>query len=339
MFDFPAAVSALVAGIVSAVVVEAVRRHAVRFGLMDLPNPRSTHLTPTPRGGGIGILAGLVAGIVIVAIVAPGRFGPPGITLLVCSLVVGAIGFIDDRMSLSAYSRLGVHLTMAVILAWTLGPLRALPLPKPLDLRVPYLLGFSITVLWLTAITNFFNFMDGIDGLAGGQAAASSIGIVIAAWSSDAVAASGALAAGSLGFLVHNWPPARVFMGDVGSGALGFFIAGLPLLAPVENQPRAVLAVAIGLAFFIFDPVWTLARRMANREPILQAHRQHLYQIIVPAGTVHRRATLALVAGALLLSLAGAISFRDARIAWTAAAIAAVLCFAKLLFALRMSRV
>lgn len=338
-FDAPTLTSALVAALVSAIVVEGVRSRAVRLGLMDLPNSRSTHSSPTPRGGGIGILAGLVAGLCVAAVTAPERLGFPVVALLLCSFVVAGIGLMDDRWPLSPYSRLAVHLTAALILTWALGPLNNLPFPAPLDLSLRYQwVGVLLTVLWLAGITNFFNFMDGIDGLAGGQAAASGIGIVIAGWSSDAVVASAALAGASIGFLIHNWPPARVFMGDVGSGAIGFLLAGLPLLAPVEKQPPAVFAVAVGLALFIFDPVWTLGRRITQGEPIFQAHRQHLYQKIVPAGTVYRLATTAFVASALFLCIAGALSFRDSRIGWATVTMAAVFCLTVLLLASRASR-
>jgi UDP-N-acetylmuramyl pentapeptide phosphotransferase/UDP-N-acetylglucosamine-1-phosphate transferase len=334
--DFAALAAGVIGAVVSAFVVEVVRRRAVVLGLVDLPNPRSSHRTPMPKGGGLGILAGLLAGIALIALDSTERFRTATLALVLCSLTIAAVGLVDDRKGLSSRLRLFLQLATASIFVAAAGPIQVLPLPEPFAIDVRY--GWAamiLTVLWLTAVTNFFNFMDGVDGLAGGQAVASSIGIAVAAWSSDAVAISASLCGASLGFLLYNWPPARVFMGDVGSGAIGFLLGGLPLLAPVENRSAAVLAVAIGLTFFILDPVLTLCRRVLKGEPIMQAHRQHLYQKLVPVGAINRRVISLLVAGALFLSLTGSLAFRDFRLTWIAAASAVVLFSAEIVYASR----
>ncbi len=337
--DFEALAAGVTAAVISSILVEVVRRRAVALGLLDLPNSRSSHSTPTPRGGGLGILAGLIAGIAFAAVRSPERFGTASIALILCSLAIAGVGLVDDRRGLSPRLRLFIHIVTAAVFVQAAGPIQVLPLPGSLAVNLPYRwAAIILTIVWLTAVTNFFNFMDGVDGLAGGQAFASSVGIAVAAWSSDAVVIAAGLGGASLGFLVYNWPPARVFMGDVGSGAIGFLLGGLPLLAPAGNRSAAVLAVSIGLTFFILDPVLTLCRRALRGERIMEAHRQHLYQKLIPAGSLSYRVTLLLVVGALVLSYAGSLAFRDLRVAWIATALALALFSAEFVFASRAAR-
>lgn len=312
-----ALVAAGIAGVTSALVVALIRRRATEMGLVDVPNARSSHQLPTPRGGGLGILAGVVLAVASVGSISPGSMTGKAAVLLACSLVVGVVGLIDDRGGLSPKVRLCLQSGAAAVLVMSVGPVSSVPLPAPFGIGLGFAwVAVPLTVLWVTAVTNFFNFMDGVDGLAGGQAVASCGGAIMAGASAESVVVAGALGGASAGFLVHNWPPARIFMGDVGSGAIGFLLAGLPLLAPPEKRSTAVLSTALGLTFFILDPVLTLLRRALRREALMTAHRGHLYQRLIPAGTSGLGVTKLLLAGATLLSALGAWAYHNAEMSW-----------------------
>ena len=292
-----------------------IRRHARTLGLVDPPNERSSHRFVTPRSGGIAIILGTAASLCFLGW--SGHAGNAGWMLFGAASVVGAVGVLDDRFGLSPVVRLVAHLGAGMIVVGALGPVSHLPLPAPLNVALPDpLLSWTFSLLWLAAVTNFFNFMDGIDGLAGGQAAATCAGIVAAAWSADAASLAVAVGGACLGFLVHNWPPARAFMGDSGSGFLGFVLAAMPFLAPPARRSDAILAVAVGMMLFLLDPIVTLFRRARAGKNILRSHREHLYQQLVapeePAGPV----TSAYTATALLLALAGAAAYRVPSLAW-----------------------
>ena len=153
-------------------------------------------------------------------------------------VVLAALGVIDDRLSVPALYRLVVQVVVAVAVVALIGGVDRLPLPPPLDLPIGWF-GLPLAVVWLVTVTNFYNFMDGIDGLAGGQGFASCAGVIIGIWSLGAEELAVVLAAACLGFLLLNSPPARIFLGDSGSYSLGFAIAGLPLLAPGFGRPMA----------------------------------------------------------------------------------------------------
>lgn len=315
------ALAALLAGTIAAAVVHLIRRHAARLKLLDAPNERSSHRVTMPRGGGAGIVVGV--GVTLLIMHRPGD-SMQGVALFGAASAVACIGAIDDRRGVSAPLRLLIHTLAAALAVYCLGPVGALWLPGLPPFVLPTGVAVAATILWLVAVTNFFNFMDGIDGLAGGQAAASAVGVVLAAWSADAVVLAAAIAGASLGFLVHNWPPARIFMGDVGSGYLGFLLAGLPLLAPDAQRPNAVVAVATGLALFLLDPAITLVRRAFAGKNILRAHREHLYQRLAPAETSVVAVTTRYVAAALLLAGLGALGFLRPDLAWVGATVAIV---------------
>ena len=148
--------------------------------------------------------------------------------------------------------------------------------------------------MWIVGLTNAYNFMDGIDGIAGGLALIAGSGWAIIGFLSGQqfVGDIGALiAASNLGFLLHNWPPARIFMGDIGSAFLGFTLAVLPLIAG-RNDPRLFIVGFLVVWPFIYDALFTLARRLARKENIFEAHRSHIYQRLVIAGYSHRFVTL-----------------------------------------------
>ncbi len=296
-----------------------------RFGLLlDRPNERSSHQKPRVRGGGIGILLGVAAGLL-----AAGAFGSPGNPLeplLAACLLLALVSLADDLWSLSVIPRFLTQLLCAAFVVWKLGGLERLPLPAPLDLRLGFLAG-PLAVLWIVGVTNAFNFMDGIDGLAGGEAVAVCAGAIVAGWSTDASLLASALAGAVLVFLVFNWSPSRLFLGDVGSIPVGFLLAGLPLLAPSERRPDAVLAAAIALALFLFDPFETVLRRWRQGKPLGESHREHRYQQLVLPGEPHGSISAFLVLAGLALSQVGALVYRRPSWGWfgVAAALAAFL--------------
>jgi UDP-N-acetylmuramyl pentapeptide phosphotransferase/UDP-N-acetylglucosamine-1-phosphate transferase len=221
--------------------------------------------------------------------------------LLSLATVVSLVSLLDDLRGLPPLARLFVHIAVAALAVAWLGPLDV-GLSGVLPPVASRLMAQAITVVWIAGFINAFNFMDGTDGIAGTQALIAALAWTLAAlWREDAdlavlaVAVSGAAA----GFLLHNWPPASIFMGDVGSALLGFLLATLPMLA----EPRASLLVAILPVWpFVFDTAFTLVRRARRGENLLAAHRSHLYQRLSGCGWPHGR--IAVVYGGL--SLGGA---------------------------------
>jgi Fuc2NAc and GlcNAc transferase len=307
-------VAAVLGFVVAAGTAWLVARNATRLGLLDVPNERSSHVSPTPRGGGIGIVAGVAAGVIYLTAVGIPLDRNLGI-LLAGAGVLAALGVVDDRRSVPATVRLAVQLVVAVAVVALIGGVDRLPLPPPLDLPIGWL-GLPLAVVWLVTVTNFYNFMDGIDGLAGGQGFASCAGVIIGIWSAGAVELAVVLAAACLGFLLLNTPPARIFLGDTGSYSLGFAIAGLPLLAPQFGRPMAMFAVAVGLTLFLLDPLETLVRLWRAGRRIGVAHRAHSYQVLASTRDRHRRVALALVLTGLALSLGGGLSYHLQWLAW-----------------------
>jgi len=272
----------------------AARRLALARGLIDVPNERSSHVVPTPRGGGVAIVIASFAAFVY--LFATDALDRRAFLALLGGVAVAAIGFVDDRRRIPAAVRLAVHFGAAV---WALGWLGGLPpLPIGHTLWSSPLAGGVLGVLGIVWCTNFFNFMDGIDGLAATEG-------TFVTWAGAALylqthatagPAAGALALGAAcaGFLLWNWPPARIFMGDVGSGYVGYAIAVLTLIAARE-QPQSVFAWwTLGGVFFI-DATVTLARRVWRGERAHQAHRSHAYQRLAQRLASHGMMTTAVL--------------------------------------------
>jgi UDP-N-acetylmuramyl pentapeptide phosphotransferase/UDP-N-acetylglucosamine-1-phosphate transferase len=278
-------------GAVSLGLAYACRVVAARHALLDQPNARSAHAVPKPRLGGVGVIgAFLLAGV---ALYAAGLV--PG-TVLVPLAATGAIallGFIDDLWPLPARWRFGVQLAAAgavVAFRFAALPQAAGPL---LGSILPAWILAPLAVLWIVWLTNLFNFMDGIDGLAGGQAVVGGMAIAAAAWICGAPATAAlavALACASLGFLFLNFPPSSIFMGDVGSTAIGFFFGCVPLLP--DHHPVSFEIVGVALSLFILDATVTLVRRIARGQRWYEPHRSHYYQRPLALGIGHRPITL-----------------------------------------------
>jgi UDP-N-acetylmuramyl pentapeptide phosphotransferase/UDP-N-acetylglucosamine-1-phosphate transferase len=285
----PVAAAMVAAAALSALATGLALAYARRRGLLDAPGPRRSHIVPTPRGGGIGIvLAVLIIGLLPAAFAGLAWALPLALALL----AVAAVGWIDDHRPLSARLRLLVHLVAAGLSAGVL-------LGWPADVAAWVLLAAVIVALAWSI--NLHNFIDGIDGLLGLDAAA-----VFALLAAFAFAAGDAglarlaavAAAASAAFLPFNLPRARIFLGDVGSGALGLLLGALSLAA----WRRGVLdlgAILMLLSACAVDATATLVSRMLRGRRWWRPHREHLYQWLVRSGSSHPRVALAYLAWTL----------------------------------------
>jgi len=254
----------------------AVERYARISGVLDVPNARSSHTVPTPRGGGLGIV--LSCCLAIALCFASGSISGKLFLALAGGLLVAAVGFWDDHGGLSPAIRLGAHIAAS---AWAVTVLGGVP---ALDLGFAVvhwkLLGGVLAVVGLVAATNITNFMDGIDGLAGSEVGFVCLaggGLLMLEGEAGPASLCWAVAAACAGFLLFNWHPARIFMGDVGSGFLGF-TAGTLMLAHAARRPSALWPWLILFGVFAVDATVTLLRRAWDGARIHEAHCSHAYQ-------------------------------------------------------------
>jgi UDP-N-acetylmuramyl pentapeptide phosphotransferase/UDP-N-acetylglucosamine-1-phosphate transferase len=288
--------------------VELFRRWSLGRELLDVPNERSSHSAPVPRGGGLIIVAACVVGYALIALI----FNTPlSIGYLTGALLVAIVSWLDDLYSLPFWKRLIVHFAAAGILVFDLGGWQAIGLPlTAFEIGLGPIFGPALAIAWVVWLLNAYNFMDGIDGIAALQAVIAGVGwglIGIVMGLEGLFLFASLFAAVAAGFLVHNWPPARIFMGDVGSAFLGFTLAAMPLLARNEMGVDSPLLPLVAVAFvwlFVFDTIFTLFRRIFNRERVWEAHRGHIYQRMLIAGRSHRSVTLAYGAAAALITSA-----------------------------------
>lgn len=296
--------------ILSALGVWIIRQYAERRRIMDHPNERSSHSAPTPRGGGLAIvIVVLAAGIF--AVLAERSRSPidisPSLIYLVCGAIIACLGWRDDVHSLSPRARFAVQGLVALASVLGMGYFKSVTIPLFGQLQLG-VVGFVITILWIVGLTNAYNFMDGIDGIAGGVALSAAFGWMFLAthtnhnfvfWVALAVAAS------SLGFLFHNWSPAKIFMGDAGSTFLGYTFAVLPLLSADEGGDALMLGILL-MWTFIMDAGVTFIRRALKRENVFAAHRTHLYQRLIIGGCKHAQVSALYI---LLTLLAAALAY------------------------------
>jgi len=332
--NLPALLLALGAGVASLALTGVVRRLAVRTGLLDHPNARSSHTLPTPRGGGLAVVVAVAAGLVAGY---DAGLVSGGVTLALSGygLAVAGVGFADDRRPVPAGLRFGVHLAAVGLALVAIGGLPDIVVG---ELRVPA--GRALDLVALVCCVwflNLFNFMDGIDGIAGAEAAFVSFA------AAGLLAGTGAgtafvvpwlvLGAASLGFLAWNWAPARIFMGDVGSGFTGFAIA--LLMAHSMRVPSFSFWTALILtAPFVSDATLTLIRRILRGERWYSAHRSHAYQALARQWRSHARVTLLVIALDVIVALPLAVlSMRDPAMAAPLAALTLALFLAAAGFA------
>ena len=278
--------------LVTALVTAGTRVCLVSRGVMDLPNSRSSHAAPVPRGGGLGIVLvflSAVAWLLHRQVVPAALFW----ALSGGGIAIGIVGFLDDRFRLTPWPRLIVHSLAA---AWALLCFHAMQ-PSLFDNYGVFWswAGRGAALMGLVWLTNLFNFMDGIDGLAGMEAACvSGLGALLLSRNvlPGYAQVCWMLAAASLGFLIWNWPPAKIFLGDAGSGFLGFSLGVLALFSS-QAGPAFLWPWLILLAVFIVDSTVTLLRRVFSRARWYEAHRSHAYQHAARMWGSHAKVTLA----------------------------------------------
>lgn len=271
-----------------------IRRYALNHSLLDVPNARSSHVVATPRGGGLAVVIVFLSSIGGLSLLDSSIPLTPVMTLILSGASVAAIGFWDDRQSIPARWRFMVHFAAA---AWGLYWLGGLPpvifFGHIVDLGWT---GQVLGLLYLVWLLNLYNFMDGIDGIAGIEAVTVCCGGALMTWlvapDSAAWMPPVFLSAAVLGFLVWNFPPARIFMGDVGSGFLGLML-GLLSMQAAWADPRLLWVWLILLGVFIVDATVTLCRRVVRGEKFYQAHCSHAYQYASRTLGAHRPVTLA----------------------------------------------
>ncbi len=298
-----------VALLAASVFVPLARRFALRAGVLDIPNERSSHSVPTPRTGGLGILAGVLAGLAVVGVVT-GSMPSTGEWWLLAFLGAGSlIGFADDWKRLPTAVRFPGYLVVSTGICLAYARVEILDLPGIPTLALGSGGGVIFSVLFVAWYTNLFNFMDGIDGIAGGAAAIclGALGVVFEGHG-DAVLAGLAFASAgaSVGFLFYNYPPASVFMGDGGSVFLGLAAGALSLAAVAQGALSLSAAVLLMLPF-VFDATFTLIRRIVQRERFWAAHRSHVYQQMCDLGLSHRAVTTIFTVAAVIFASLGMV--------------------------------
>lgn len=270
LFIFAAVLSLMLTGLL--------RRYAISRSLMDNPNERSSHSIPTPRGGGVAITITFLIGLVVLVKMSLLEYSP-FVAISVAGLLVTIIGFIDDHGHIAARWRLVAHFSAA---GWLLFWLSGLPTIYLFDTQID--LGWAGHLLALVALVwllNLYNFMDGIDGLAGIEALSSTLvaGLLfLLVLDNQEMAMLNLLMSASVaGFLVWNFPPAKIFLGDAGSGFLGLMLGAL-VLHGAHIVPQMLWVWMILLGVFIVDATFTLIRRLLCGDKVYEAHRSHAYQ-------------------------------------------------------------
>jgi len=270
------------------------KRYSVKHNLIDIPNNRSSHTIPTPRGGGLSIVIIFQLSLLIVLY----QFGDNNevmYSILTGGTLVSIIGFLDDHHHVPAKWRFSIHLVASVLALSLLSNIPSIPIfGFNIELSLFGIVFYSFVLVWLL---NLYNFMDGIDGIAGIEAITVLIGaaIILASQggSSDIVLLL-ILSACVAGFLIWNWPPAKIFMGDSCSGFLGFTI-GLMAISTSSNELLNInlWSWLILLSVFVVDSTYTLIRRITKGDKWYEAHRSHAYQIFARKYNSHKNVTIA----------------------------------------------
>jgi len=278
----------------SVVLTWALRRYALARSIIDIPNARSSHSVPTPRGGGVAIVVSFL--LVVPALYLLGVVDASlTLALLGAGCGVAILGFADDHGHIAARWRLLGHFCAAI---WVLYWLNGLP---ALDVfGFVFDLGWVGNVLaavYLVWLLNLYNFMDGIDGIASIEAISCCVGGALLLWLTGHAQSAwplGILAAAVCGFLLWNFPPAKIFMGDAGSGFLGMLL-GIFSLQAMGSDPAFLWAWLILLGVFVVDATLTLVRRLLKGERVYEAHRSHAYQHAAQRAGRHLPITLAVL--------------------------------------------
>ncbi|MHB1128333.1 MAG: glycosyltransferase family 4 protein [Bacillota bacterium] len=287
----------IIAGVLAWILTPLARRFGVRIGAVDMPNERKVHNKHIPRTGGLAIYLGFLAAVLITQSLSRELLG-----LLVGGTIIIVLGLMDDWKGLHPWVKLLGQISAAVVLI-SFG-VKVTTVTNPLS-GILHLGGNSInlsvlsipaTILWITGVTNALNLIDGLDGLAAGTSAIAAVTIAVVSFTGgQSMPAYVALflAASAIGFLRHNYHPARIFMGDSGSMFLGFNLAALAIMGLSKGATAMSLFVpAVILGIPLLDTLFAILRRFFNRRPIFQADRRHLHHRLLALGMSHRQAVL-----------------------------------------------
>lgn len=303
------------------------RRYALQRNVLDIPNARSSHQIPTPRGGGVAIVVSVLVALPV-AVLFFGLEFHQSLKIALAIAMIAIVGFADDHQHINAGWRLLWHFSAAALVVWAVGGLPPLVyFGTPVDLGWAGHIGAIVAVVWMINLTNF---MDGIDGLAASQTIflctamallTSFIAPTANVWLPLLVLSA------SAGFLCWNFPPAQIFMGDAGSGFLGLILAVI-ILQMTHVAPQLFWSGVILFACFIVDATFTLVTRLLNGKKMYEAHRSHGYQIASRRLASHKKVTLSVQLFNLfwLLPLAGAVAWQ-----WLDGVIAVLLAYLPLL--------
>jgi UDP-N-acetylmuramyl pentapeptide phosphotransferase/UDP-N-acetylglucosamine-1-phosphate transferase len=262
-----------------------------RLHVIDRPTERSLHDRPVPRGGGLAILGAFIVTLTGISVVR--GFAADLVWIAAGAAIVATVSYLDDRSGLSPGVRLLSHAAASGVLVLGGVSLPHVTLPG-VTVSIPHSLLVGFAVLFTIWMTNLYNFMDGMDGFAGGMAVIGFATFALFGWRAgyeSFATVSLILAAASAGFLLFNFPPARIFMGDVGSSTLGFLVAGLSIWGARDGVFPHWVAVLV-FSPFVVDATVTLFRRLFRGERVWDAHRSHYYQRLVRLGWGHRRTVL-----------------------------------------------
>jgi Fuc2NAc and GlcNAc transferase len=310
--------------VASAVITRQLIVNSHRFSKMDIPNERSSHITPTPRGGGIAFVATSLIGFLLL-LLNNTLNGTELLALCSAGSIVAIAGHLDDRQKISgATVRLVLHAISAIILVVGVGiPSELALFERTVNTGI---VGSILGVVYLVWLLNLFNFMDGTDGIAASEAIFVALAGALLSYHvlSDAnhSAAAIVLAASTFGFILYNWSPAKIFMGDVGSGYLGIVVAGLSLIA-ANQDPELLWVWIILLAVFVSDATVTLIRRLLRKQKPHVAHRSHAYQHLAIRLNSHTKVALLVLAVNIAWLLPIAFLVADKQLAGTTGVIIA----------------
>jgi UDP-N-acetylmuramyl pentapeptide phosphotransferase/UDP-N-acetylglucosamine-1-phosphate transferase len=285
---------ALTAALVSFVVSVLV----LKGGVLDLPNARSSHKTPTPRGGGLGVLAGVGAGALVASAFPLGASALGGV--LIVTALFGLLGFLDDLFVLDERLKLVSFIVFCAAMVSAAGPVTRFGLTYELGFALPMLVGWIGSALFVFVVVNAANFMDGSDGILAAVMIPAGIALCVAGLAAGVMTSviAGALLAASLaGFVVLNWPPAKLFAGDVGALGAGALYAGGALALVNHGFSGTLWLAPLFVLVFLADVLLTLLRRARHGRFSLSAHREHAYQRLIDSGWSHQ--AIALVYGGL----------------------------------------
>lgn len=288
----------IILGILSLVLsyfgTQLIRRWALKRGVIDVPNQRSSHQDPTPTGGGMAIVMSFLAVILIA-----GLFQSDNTKqywgLIINGLIIAGLGFLDDLYTLRRTPRIIIWILITVLSLFFGIELHSISLPI---LGVVQFGVFSpvVTFLWLIGVTNLFNFMDGINGIAGCEALIVAGFLAVIAFSAGNTLvffASAIIFSAVLGFLPYNFPKAKIFLGDGGSNFLGYIFAALAVIGSQGDQFQIPFTIpVILLSMFLLDGGTTLIKRFPKGKDWLEPHRDHYYQRLVKLGYTHKQVTL-----------------------------------------------